>query len=134
MLTNEEKLSIVEQHLKNLELNAYNLSLSLVTENSVTEPNELTIKLLEEQLSDLNTKIESINVEKNKFDKGSIKTIAKFSVVDYESRNWNSDDAKFWTKFGISSKSLERYNVMPLKSFDMKRDQEQIKISKTTNF
>jgi len=66
VLTNEEKLSIVEQHLKNLELNAYNLSLSLVTENSVTEPNELTIKLLEEQLSDLNTKIESINVEKNK--------------------------------------------------------------------
>jgi TolA-binding protein len=66
VLTNEEKIAIADQHLKNLELNAYNVTLSLITENSVTEPNEVTVKLLEEQLSDLNTKIESVNVEKNK--------------------------------------------------------------------
>lgn len=68
-------------------------------------------------------------VKNNKVCKDEIRAVSKFAVVDYESRNWNSDDAKFWTKFGIGSKSLEQYNVMPLKSFDMAREGEKITVA-----
>lgn len=68
-------------------------------------------------------------VKHNKVSKEDIRMVSKFVVTDYESRNWNSDDAKFWTSYGIGSKSLEHYNVMPLKSFKMSRDDENVTIT-----
>lgn len=48
---------------------------------------------------------------------------SKFQVVDYSARNWNSLDAKYWTSFGIGSKVLAKYNVMPLESYVFQNDQ-----------
>jgi hypothetical protein len=36
VLTNEEKIGIVEQHLRNLEYSKFNVSISLIEESSIT--------------------------------------------------------------------------------------------------
>lgn len=39
------------------------------------------------------------------------------SRISIRTRPWNSNDAKFWKKYGISKKSLIRYNVVPIDYF-----------------
>jgi len=55
-LTNEEKAAIVNQHIKNLELNIYNLQLSLLEENAVASPNAASVSSLNNQLTEVNAK------------------------------------------------------------------------------
>lgn len=43
-----------------------------------------------------------------------IKFEERYKFSHYGLRNWNVQDGKFWTSFGISSKILEQYNVKPL--------------------
>lgn len=61
---------------------------------------------------------------------GNISKAVSFQVCDYEARNWNSFDAKYWTQFGISSKTLEKFNVMPLSSYKMRKQDDMINIEK----
>ena len=46
-----------------------------------------------------------------------IKEESAYQISSFEVRNWNEHDASFWTKFGIGSKLLEKYNVKPLASY-----------------
>jgi hypothetical protein len=55
-LTNEEKIGIVNQHIKNLELNIYNLELSLIEENAVAVPNAANVSSLNGQVAEANAK------------------------------------------------------------------------------
>lgn len=63
LLTNEEKISVVNQHLKNLEYNKYNVELSLMEENSTTQINDDIILSLNEQLVSINAKINILQQE-----------------------------------------------------------------------
>jgi len=62
-LTNQEKIDIVNQHLKNVNYSLYNLSLSVVEENAVSEPNSDSIANLNAQISDLNAKTTTLEAE-----------------------------------------------------------------------
>lgn len=62
-LTNEEKLSIIEQHVKNLQFSQYNAELSLLEENALTSPDTEAISSLTKQMSDLGKKISALNSE-----------------------------------------------------------------------
>ncbi|MBM3211112.1 hypothetical protein FJZ33_02765 [Candidatus Poribacteria bacterium] len=55
-LTNEEKSAIVNQHVKNLEYNIYNLQVSLIEENAVSTPDASKISSLSSQISESNAK------------------------------------------------------------------------------
>jgi hypothetical protein len=55
-LSNEEKTSIIEQHLKNLEYSKFNLEMSLVQELAVTNPQQTVINSLQAQLDEIITK------------------------------------------------------------------------------
>jgi len=55
-LTNEEKSAIVNQHVKNLEYNIYNLQVSLIEENAVSTPDASKISSLNSQISESNVK------------------------------------------------------------------------------
>lgn len=55
-LTNEEKATIVNQHLKNVESNIFNLEMSLVEENAVATPNATSVSSLNAQLTEANAK------------------------------------------------------------------------------
>jgi ABC-type phosphate transport system auxiliary subunit len=62
-LTNQEKIDIVNQHLKNVNYSLYNLSLSVVEENAVSEPNSDSLANLNAQISDLNAKKTTLEAE-----------------------------------------------------------------------
>lgn len=64
MLSNEEKVSIIDQHTRNIEYSKYNLEVSLIEENAVTEPNQEAIDSLNSQLADLNVKLSALDAEK----------------------------------------------------------------------
>ncbi len=55
-LTNEEKAVIVNQRLKNVESNIFNLELSLIEENAVVTPNATNVSSLNAQLAEANAK------------------------------------------------------------------------------
>jgi hypothetical protein len=55
-LTNEEKAVIVNQRLKNVESNIFNLELSLIEENAVVAPNATNVSSLNAQLAEANAK------------------------------------------------------------------------------
>lgn len=63
VLTNEEKIGIVEQHLRNLEYSKFNVSISLIEESSITPVKQDLIDDLEKQIADINAKIESLVAE-----------------------------------------------------------------------
>lgn len=59
-LTNEEKTSIIEQHIKNLQYSKFNLEMSLVEESAGTTGKQSTIDDLKKQLNEIDSKIESL--------------------------------------------------------------------------
>lgn len=64
MLTNDQKIDLIDSHLKNLAYNKYNLQLSLIEENSVTPINQAAVDSIEEQISVINTKVSALEAEK----------------------------------------------------------------------
>lgn len=52
-LTAEEKITIVEQHLKTVLYNEYNAELSLIEANAISTPNQSTIDSANAQLKDI---------------------------------------------------------------------------------
>jgi hypothetical protein len=57
------------------------------------------------------------------------KETLKYKVVDYNGRKWTNLDAKYWMSYGIGSKTLEKYNVMPLEDYTMTNGEKQFKVS-----
>ena len=62
-LTNEEKIAIVSQHLKNVEYSLYNLALSLIEENSVSSTDAGKISSLNSQIADFNLQKTALTTE-----------------------------------------------------------------------
>lgn len=58
-----------------------------------------------------------------------IKSVSKYKVCDYQARSWNTEDARYWTRFGIGSKTLERFNVMPLSSYVLEKEDQRLCIT-----
>ncbi len=56
---------------------------------------------------------------------GELKPEAKYKVAQFELRNWNVTDKKYWTRFHIGSKLLEKYNVKPLSSYIMRKENDE---------
>lgn len=46
----------------------------------------------------------------------------KYKVSEYQLRNWTIYDQKYWMNYRIDSKTLEKYNVTPLKGYKMSND------------
>ena len=58
------------------------------------------------------------------YDIAEIKTVEKYKVTSHEKRKWNVKDAKYWLKYNIDSDLLKKYNVFPLKSFTLSKNQD----------
>ncbi len=52
------------------------------------------------------------------------KVQSRYKVVSHIKRSWASQDKFFWQSYGISSKLLEKYNVYPLESYKMEKEQD----------
>jgi hypothetical protein len=55
-LTNEEKIDIINQHLKNLEYSKFNSEISLVEESAAIEPQQNLIDEIQGQIDSINAK------------------------------------------------------------------------------
>ena len=66
ILTNEEKVTIVTQHIKNVDYAIYNLELSIVEENSVASTDAAKITSLTAQLNDTKSQKAALELELGK--------------------------------------------------------------------
>jgi len=62
-LSNEDKISIIVQHKRNIEYSKYNTQLSIIEENAITSPNQETIKTLNDQIIEFDKKINALDKE-----------------------------------------------------------------------
>lgn len=62
-LSNEEKISIVNQHKRAIEYSKYNLTISLIEENAVLNKDQDTIDSLTAKLADHNSKLSALDAE-----------------------------------------------------------------------
>ena len=60
-LSNDEKINILNQHLRNLLYNKYNLNISLEEANSVAMPSQVSLDSLNLQISDADSQIATLN-------------------------------------------------------------------------
>jgi len=60
------------------------------------------------------------------------KVHSRYKVTDYEIRHWSTVDEKYWTKFNIGSRLLEKYNVAPLSYYKMTKEDVKGKESSIT--
>lgn len=63
VLSTQDKIGIVQQHIKNLQLNKYNLEVSIVEENALENPAQSTLDSLNSQISDIVAKLAVLNTE-----------------------------------------------------------------------
>jgi len=65
-LTNDEKINIINSHIKNIAYNKYNLEITLIEENAKINPDEKTMATINEQISQFNIQFEALNLEASK--------------------------------------------------------------------
>lgn len=53
---------------------------------------------------------------------------AKYQVREYVKRGWTKQDADFWTQFRIDSETLTKYNVVPIDTYNMVKEDNSDKI------
>ena len=63
LLSNEEKAGIINQHLKNLHYNKFNIEISIVEENAKVTPEAEALTNLNTQLADFDSRIEALDAE-----------------------------------------------------------------------
>jgi hypothetical protein len=59
-LTKEEKIDIINQHLKNLEHSKYNSEISLVEESAAIQPQPILIDEINSQIDNINAKTSAL--------------------------------------------------------------------------
>ncbi len=52
MITNDDKINVVNQHIHNVDLNTYNLELTVIEENAKASPSQSLLNSLQAQLTD----------------------------------------------------------------------------------
>lgn len=62
-LTNEEKISIIQSHIKNIEYNKFNAELNLIEENATTSPNANIVSASNETIEKANLQIAALEAE-----------------------------------------------------------------------
>lgn len=62
-LSNEDKIAIINQHKRSVEYSKYGVELSILEENAITSPNSQTIASLNNELTDLNSKLSALDAE-----------------------------------------------------------------------
>lgn len=68
-------------------------------------------------------------VNNNDYASREFKIEKKYKVTSFDKIGWTKLDEKYWTQFYIGSKLLEKYNVAPLSSYTMCREDEQTGIT-----
>lgn len=63
LVTTDEKIHMINQFMKNLSYNRYNVELSLLTENAVAVPNQNNVDSFTIQLQEIDDKLAALEQE-----------------------------------------------------------------------
>jgi hypothetical protein len=63
-LTNEEKISIVNQHIRSAQFAAYNIELDLIEANAVSSPDEAAVAEINTRKAAIDARLAALNAEK----------------------------------------------------------------------
>jgi hypothetical protein len=66
LLSNEEKTGIINQHLRNLHYNKFNLEISIIEETAKATPETAALTNLNTQIADFNSRITALEAELDK--------------------------------------------------------------------
>lgn len=66
LLSNEEKSGIINQHLRNLHYNKFNLEISIIEETAKATPETAALTNLNTQIADFNSRITALEAELDK--------------------------------------------------------------------
>lgn len=67
----------------------------------------------------------------NRYENKSLQLRENYKVKSYKVRQWNTLDRDFWLKYNIGSSLLNRYNVKPLESYVIGKDDVEMTINPT---
>lgn len=62
-LSKEEKVQIINSHMRTLAFNKYNAEIDIVQENAKTEPNSASIASYNSQIAEIDNQIAALNSE-----------------------------------------------------------------------
>jgi hypothetical protein len=62
-LTKDEKIQIINNHIKNLKTNKYNLEVSLIEENALEIVSDVTVSSLTTEISNTISRIQALEAE-----------------------------------------------------------------------
>lgn len=62
-LTKEDKISVINQHKRNIEYNRYNVELSIIEESSLSSPNQENLDSLKSQMAEIDKKLAALDAE-----------------------------------------------------------------------
>lgn len=62
-LSNEDKISIINQHKRSVQYSKYNLSVSLIEETAVLSPDQEAIAALNAKIADHDSKLSALDAE-----------------------------------------------------------------------
>ena len=62
-LTKDEKIQIINNHIKNLKTNKYNLEVSLIEENALELVSDVTVSSLTTEISNTISRIQALEAE-----------------------------------------------------------------------
>lgn len=62
-LSKEDKISIINQHKRNIEYTKYGIQLSIIEENAVESPSQDKVNSFNDQIADLDSKLAALDAE-----------------------------------------------------------------------
>lgn len=66
MLTNSEKISIIDQHIRSIMYSVYNAELDKIEATSTNDVDQNLVSIIDEKISNFNLKIAALEAEKAK--------------------------------------------------------------------
>jgi hypothetical protein len=63
ILTDSEKATAIRSKIKNIQYQRYSFELDLISENAISDPNELTVSETQKQIDDLNARQAALQSE-----------------------------------------------------------------------
>ena len=64
MITKEEKLQLIDSHLRSFHSRNYSLQLDSLAENAIQNPNQSTLQSIQQQLSEIALQVAALSAEK----------------------------------------------------------------------
>ena len=62
-LTNEEKIGVIESHIKNVQYNKYNAEITLIEENALATPSATNVQRANESITSANAQIAALEAQ-----------------------------------------------------------------------